>query len=74
MSGQPGELIECSDEAIRQYILDMNKKNREQAESKVFVLRDLPPRHLFVKKGSTAFLRKAINELIDNNTFRAESE
>lgn len=74
MSGQAGELIECSDEAIREYILDMNKKNREQGESHIFVLRDLPPRHLFVKKGSTQFLKQAINELIDNNTFRAESE
>ena len=74
ITGKAGELIECSDPAIREYILDMNRRQREQGESKVFVLRDLPPNHLFVKRGSTPLLIEAINDLIDRNTFTEESK
>lgn len=74
ISCQPGELIECSDPAIREYILDLNRRNRTQGESKGFVLRDIPPNHLFIKKGYSEELRKAINTLIDDNTFKEEGK
>ena len=68
--GRHGELIECTDEAIREYILNLSAQNNETQK---FVLVDLPPVHLFVKKGSSADIKKAINKLINNVTFKEEN-
>ncbi|KAK8891508.1 General transcription factor IIH subunit 5 [Tritrichomonas musculus] len=68
--GKKGELIVCSDEAIREYILNLNA---EQAETQKFIIKDLPPKSLFVKKGSSPKIKEAINELINKITFESEN-
>lgn len=65
-----GELIECSDEAIHEFIY---KLNADLSDPKKFIIRDLPPRHVFVKKGSSARIKEAINEMINTNTFTEEN-
>jgi hypothetical protein len=42
-------------------------------ETQKFVLKDLPPIHLFVKKDSGPLIVAAVNRLIDNNTFLEEN-
>jgi hypothetical protein len=69
-SGKVGELIQCTDPAIREYILFINGS---QPETQRFVIKDLPPIHLFVKKGSSETLNKSVNQLIDRNTFLEEN-
>jgi hypothetical protein len=69
-SGKRGELVQCTDPAIREYILFINGN---QPETQRFVIKDLPPIHLFVKTGSTPMLIKSINQLIDKNTFLEEN-
>ena len=66
-----GDLIEFSDPAIREYIMYLNM---QQSESNRFVLKDLPPRHIFVKAGKSAEIKEKINELIDKYTFEAENK
>lgn len=68
--GKKGELIECTDEAIREYILNLNA---EQSETHKFVIKDLPPRYLFVKRGSSPKIKEAINQLINKITFDTEN-
>jgi TFIIH basal transcription factor complex TTD-A subunit len=70
MSAKRGELIECSDPAIREYILWVNAS---QPETKQFVIKDLPPVHLFVKRECATFLKLKVNQLIDKNTFLEEN-
>ena len=77
MSGKKGDLIECSDPAIREYILDVNRRYLEEY-GKSFIIHDLPPCHLFVEKeakGKPTFtmLIDAINKLVDDNTFLEEN-
>ena len=75
MSGaKEGELIECSDPAIRQFLLYLNQKNREESPTKRFLIFDLPPNHLFVEKGTGPYLIEAVNHLINENTFRPEDQ
>lgn len=69
--GKEGELIECTDEAIHEYIVNLNA---EQGELQKFIIKDLPPRFLFVKKGSSPQIRDAINELINKITFETENK
>lgn len=65
-----GDLIECSDPAIREYILYINGT---LADSKKFVQKDLPPKHLLVNHGTSPFLNEMINSLVDTNTFLEEN-
>lgn len=66
-NGKLGELVECSDPAIREYILHINSK-----ESESFVLHDIPPNHLFVKRGVAPRLIELVNQLTNEVTFNDE--
>jgi hypothetical protein len=70
MAAHRGELIACTDPAIREYILFVNAR---EPETKRFVIKDLPPVHLFVKRDCAASLKLKINQLIDTNTFLEEN-
>lgn len=73
MNARPncGDLVECSDPAIREYILYLNSM---LSEEKKFVLKDLPPTHLFIKPGKSPEINEKINELIDKYTFETENK
>lgn len=73
MNTKEGELIECSDPAIREFLLHLNTKNYEESASKAFLIVDLPPCHMFVKKGTGPYLVEAVNNLINENTFLEEN-
>jgi hypothetical protein len=76
MTGRPlpakkeGDFVACTDPAIREYILH---RNAALPEMQRFILKDLPPVHLFVKKGSGPQIIAFVNQLIDNNTFLEEN-
>ena len=64
-----GDLIECTDEAILQYIMFLNEQKSPENR---FIIGTFPPRHLFVKQGYVEEMKKAINEMVSRNTFSEE--
>lgn len=65
-----GELIECTDEAIHEFIVHLNT---QKPQANRFIITDIPPTRLFVKEGYADELRKCINDLVSENTFAEEN-
>ncbi|EAY23631.1 transcription factor IIH, putative [Trichomonas vaginalis G3] len=68
-SPKNGEFIECTDPAIREYLIFLNSK--EPAEHK-FIITDIDDRYLFIKAGVSDKLKEKINLLVTSNTFSEE--
>ena len=64
-----GELVECTDEAILEYLEYLN---HQRSHDQSFIICSIPPTHLFVREGHAEELKKAINELVSSNTFAEE--
>jgi hypothetical protein len=71
MNGKRGELIECTDSAIREYII---WDNESQPENKQFVIKTMLPVHLFVKRESAADSIPINHEFDSNKIDESDSQ
>lgn len=64
-----GEFIECTDSAIREYLIYLNSKEPQEHK---FIIADIDDRFLFIKAGVADKLKEKINLLVTSNTFAEE--
>ncbi|KAJ3186582.1 TFIIH complex subunit tfb5 [Gaertneriomyces sp. JEL0708] len=65
-----GVLIEC-DPAVKQIILDLDNKQEESGQPR-FVYESLDETHLFVDPEYVDELRRTLDEILEENTYRME--
>lgn len=64
-----GVLLECSDPAIKQIILDLDNRRARDHEPR-FILEDLDSTHLFVDEALVDEIKVHLEAILEENTYR----
>lgn len=69
-----GQLLRCSDPAMKQFVLSLDEERTKAQNLPSFVMQNLDETHLLVDPASVTLIQKKMEELQESNTFSRDDK